>query len=199
MMVDREDPYLIIGLGNPGRDHQGNRHNVGFMVLDRVAEELGRSFSKVKKDALFTRGRYQGRNVILAKPQTYMNRSGKAVSALVDYYQLPLGNLLVAYDDVDLPFANLRLRPAGGAGGQKGLRSIIRSLGSEDFARLRMGIGRPPGRMSVSAYVLQDFTESERKALPTLLDEAAGAVLTFVTEGIDQAMTEFNRTADDES
>lgn len=191
-----ERPFLIVGLGNPGREYSSNRHNVGFMVLDRVAEELGAQFSRMNMDALFTREEIQGTKVILAKPQTYMNHSGGAVRSWMRFYKLPVGRLLVVYDDVDLPFESLRLKPGGGAGGQKGVRSIIDALGTDDFPRLRVGIGRPPGRMPVSAYVLQDFSEQEMEILPGVLEDASQAVLTFVTEGLNQAMTRFNRTAD---
>lgn len=197
-MGQKHEPYLVVGLGNPGREHQGNRHNVGFMVLDQVAKELGIEFRKIKMDALLTRGRFGDEKVFLAKPQTYMNNSGRAVRSLMQFYKLPLDHLLVVYDDVDLPFEALRLRPGGGAGGQKGVRSIIRALGSEEFARLRVGIGRPPGRMSVSSYVLTDFSGQEGEALPFVIDDAAQAVLTFVRDGLDQAMTLFNRMPNDE-
>lgn len=196
-MDEDKRTYLVVGLGNPGQAYRGNRHNVGFMVADRVAENMGLSFSSMERESLVASGRVSGRKIILAKPQTYMNRSGQSVSSLVRFYKLPLDHLLVAYDDVDLPFESLRLRPAGGAGGQKGVKSIIRSLGTEAFARLRVGVGRPPGRMSVSSYVLRDFTEEEREALAYVLDEAAEAVLTFITAGIDQAMTRHNYTPEE--
>ncbi len=193
-MRGKNRPYLIAGLGNPDREYRNNRHNVGFMVLDRVAEELGVTFSKMAMDALIARAQYGKRHLILAKPQTYMNSSGKAVKSLLRHYKLPLKRVLVVYDDVDLPFESLRLRPRGGAGGQKGVESIIEELGTKDFARLRVGVGRPPGKMSVPTYVLKDFSEDERDVLAFVLDEAVQAVLTFIAEGIDQAMTEYNRT-----
>lgn len=185
-------PYLIVGLGNPGREYQQNRHNVGFMVIDRLAQRLGAGFSRLEQKALITKTDHQGRRLILAKPQTYMNLSGKAVGALLRYYKVPLENLMVAYDDVDIPFGTLRLRYAGGAGGQKGMKSIIQQLGTQDFPRLRVGIDRPPGRMAAADYVLQDFSKDEVEMLPQITDEAADAILLFVREGLDAAMNQFN-------
>ena len=185
-------PLIIAGLGNPGREYRHNRHNIGFMVMDALAERLGESFAKMQMDALVTKARYQDQRVILVKPQTYMNRSGRAIRSLVNFYKIPLENLLVAYDDVDLPFDTLRLRSEGGSAGQKGMISIIEQLGTQDFPRLRMGIGRPPGRMSVSTYVLQDFSDAETERLTFVLDDAVQAILSFITAGIEQAMTEHN-------
>ncbi|MBS3752835.1 MAG: aminoacyl-tRNA hydrolase [Anaerolineales bacterium] len=195
IMSEKNRPYLIVGLGNPGPEYHHNRHNLGFMVLDRLAEELGVSFSKMKMEAFFTRARYKGRRVILAKPQTYMNQSGRAVRSLLRFYKIPLERLLVVYDDVDLPLDSLRLRPNGSAGGQKGVKSVIEKLGTKEFARLRVGVGRPPGRMTVSSYVLKDFSPEERDVLPFILGDAVQAVLTFIVEGIHQAMTQYNRTS----
>jgi len=183
---------LIVGLGNPGRKYRRTRHNIGFMAVDRLAERLGAKFSRVRHKALIAEIHYEGKKLILEKPQTYMNRSGEAVSALVRYYTIPLSHLLVVYDDVDLPFGRQRLRPEGGAAGQKGMKSIIQQLGTEAFPRLRLGIGRPPGRMEMAAYVLQNFSAREAEALTFLLDRAADAILSFVQEGVEAAMTRFN-------
>ena len=184
--------YLIAGLGNPGREFQNNRHNVGFMLVNRLAERLGVTFTRMQSKALVTRADYQDKRLILAKPQTYMNLSGQALGALVRFYKVPLGNLLVVYDDVDLPFGVLRLRPSGGSGGQKGMQSIIQTLGTQDFPRLRIGIERPPGRLAAADYVLQDFTKGEVEILPEILDRGVAAVLTFITDGLDEAMNKFN-------
>ena len=189
--------YLIAGLGNPGREYRENRHNIGFMALDRLAVRLGLSYSRLESKALLTKGEHQGRRLLLAKPQTYMNLSGQAVGALLRYYKVPLENLLVIYDDVDLPLGSLRLRPGGGSSGQKGMASIIERLGSQDFPRLRVGIGRPPGRMEAAAYVLEDFSRQEAEVLPEILDRSAEAVLTFTVEGLAAAMNRFNGTLDD--
>jgi PTH1 family peptidyl-tRNA hydrolase len=185
-------PYLVAGLGNPGREYAANRHNIGFMLVDRLAARLGASFSRLESKALVCKAEYQGRRMILAKPQTYMNLSGQAVGGLLNYYKVPLGNLLVAYDDVDLPLGTLRLRPGGGSAGQKGMQSIIERLGSQDFPRLRIGIDRPPGRMDAAAYVLQDFSRQQVEFLTPVLERAVDAVLVFVTQGLEAAMNQFN-------
>ena len=190
-----QSTYLIAGLGNPGRQYRHNRHNVGFMLVDRLAEKLGTSFSRMESKALVTRERYKDVRLILAKPQTFMNSSGQAVGSLVRYYKIPLTNLLVVIDDVDIEPGTLRIRPHGGAGGQKGLASVIKTLGTQDFPRLRLGIGRPPGRMDTADYVLQDFSSSEREMVSPVLDAGADAVLQFVTHGIDAAMNKFNGSA----
>ncbi len=197
-MIGRKKPFLIVGLGNPGREYRNNRHNIGFMVLDQLAGKLDTSFSKMKMNALMTAVRYKGYRIILLKPQTYMNLSGKAVSSFVRFYKLPLENLLAVYDDVDLPFQTLRMRPDGGDAGQKGVRSIIQELGTKDFPRLRVGINRPPGRMSVSSYVLLNFSDQEAEPLPFLLDQAADAILSFVDLGLNQAMTTYNQSPSNE-
>lgn len=184
--------YLIVGLGNPGRQYKTNRHNVGFMLLDQLASRLDTAFSHLESKALVTRADYHGNRVILAKPQTYMNLSGQAVGALVRFYKIPLENLLVAYDDVDLPVGSLRLRPGGGSAGQKGMASILDRLGTQDIPRLRIGIGRPSGRKDAAGYVLQDFSNSEKDVLEDILDRGASAVLTFITDGLVTAMNQFN-------
>lgn len=188
----QQAPFLIVGLGNPGRSYQDNRHNIGFKVVDRLAQRLGTNFGRVESKALVTKVDYQGNRLILAKPQTYMNLSGIAVSPLLRYYQIPRERLLVVYDDVDLPLGSLRLRGGGGAGGQKGMMSIIERLGNEDFPRLRVGIDRPPGRMDAAAYVLQDFSKSENEALDLIFDRAVEAILVFVTQGLSAAMNQYN-------
>ena len=190
--TNQSDLYLVTGLGNRGREFQNNRHNVGFMLVRHLAERLGVSFSRMQSKALVTKGEYKGKRLILAKPQTYMNLSGQAVAPLVRFYKVPLENLLVAYDDVDLPFGLLRLRPSGGSGGQKGMQSIISTLGTEEFPRLRVGIDRPPGRMEASDYVLQDFSKDQVEALAEILDRGVEAVLTFIDEGLDAAMNKYN-------
>jgi len=186
--------YLLIGLGNPGREYQTNRHNFGFMLIDRLAVRLGARGLKVQSKAIVTSANYEDRKLILAKPQTYMNLSGQSIQGLANFYKLPLENLLVAHDDLDIPFGTIRMRPGGGPGGQKGVASTIERLGTKDFARLRLGIGRPPGRMDPAAYVLQNFSRDEAKILSELLDRAADAALEFVMNGLDKAMNKFNGT-----
>lgn len=184
--------FLLVGLGNPGRQYEKTRHNVGFMTMNRLAAHLGENFSKLESKALIAKCTYQEQRLVLAKPQTYMNLSGKAVSSLLRYYKIPLSNLLVAYDDVDLPLGTLRIRPGGGSAGQKGMQSIVEQLGTEDFSRLRLGIGRPPGRMEAADYVLQEFRRDEAEALDLVLDAATQAILTFVSGGLDKAMNLYN-------
>lgn len=188
----RQGPYLIAGLGNPGRRFENNRHNVGFMLLNRLATKLGGKFSQVESKALICKLSYKGERVILIKPQTYMNDSGKSVSSLVRFYRVPLENLLVAYDDVDLPLGTLRMRPGGGSGGQKGMQSIIECLGTDEFPRLRIGTGRPPGKQEAADYVLEDFPDNEAAIRDETLDRAVQAVLTFLDDGLDRAMNRYN-------
>jgi peptidyl-tRNA hydrolase, PTH1 family len=195
--MDNEIPvtppvYLLVGLGNPGRQYAATRHNIGFRLIDRLAEKLEKTFSRVQLRSMVTDARYQGKRVLLAKPQTYMNDSGVAVGALIKFYKIPLTNLLVAHDDVDLPFGTLRLRPGGGSAGQKGVASIQARLGTQDFPRLRIGVGRPPGSKLAAAYVLQNFTPQEIEFLPPVLDHAVEAALTFITDGLEKAMTRYN-------
>jgi peptidyl-tRNA hydrolase, PTH1 family len=190
------DVYLIAGLGNPGREYRFNRHNAGFMLVDRLAGKLDITFGRYESRALVAKGTYHGKRLILVKPQTYMNESGQSIGALVRFYKIDLHHFLVAYDDVDLPFGTLRLRPDGGAAGQKGMHSIQEKLGTDEFPRLRFGIGRPPGRMDAAAYVLQDFSRSEGEILPQTLDRAVEAVFVFVCEGLEKAMNSYNGTAE---
>ncbi|MGD8405634.1 MAG: aminoacyl-tRNA hydrolase [Anaerolineales bacterium] len=187
-----DNTFLIVGLGNPGREYKDNRHNFGFMLIDRLSIRLNARLSRVQAKALVGSVNYEGDKLILAKPQTYMNLSGQSIQGLARFYKLPLENMLVAHDDLDLPFGTVRVRPGGGPGGQKGVASAIERLGTKDFRRLRLGIGRPPGRMDPAAYVLQDFAQSDLALLSEILDHAAEAVLTFVTEGLDSAMNKFN-------
>ncbi len=191
--VDKKsEPFLVVGLGNPGRQYKNTRHNAGFLVVDRLSERLGVQFSRLQFRALVVDGRYQDRKIILAKPQTYMNESGQAVGSLVRFYKITQDNIVVVHDDVDLPFGALRLRPAGGSGGQKGMGSIIERLGTQEFPRLRVGIGRPPGQMLAAAYVLQEFDRDEKQELPGVIDRAVDALLSVVTNGLEKAMNQYN-------
>ncbi len=185
-------PFLIVGLGNPGRQYRDTRHNIGFMVVDRLAASLGAAFSRLQFRALTIDTRYNGRRLILAKPQTYMNESGQAVGSLARFYKIPMENVVVIHDDVDLPFGVLRLRPGGSSAGQKGVESIISRLGTKEFPRLRMGVGRPPGQKMAAAYVLQEFNREEKTDLPMVLDRAVEALQVFVTQGLDAAMNRYN-------
>jgi PTH1 family peptidyl-tRNA hydrolase len=192
METEPQTHYLIAGLGNPGPQYRQTRHNVGFMVVDRLAARLGVTFSRLESKALVTKADYQGKRLVLVKPHTFMNLSGGPISSLARYYKVPQENLLVTYDEVDLPLGTLRLRPGGGSAGHKGMGSIIERLGTQEFPRMRVGISRPPGRMDAAAYVLQDFSASEKDRLNVALDAAVDAILVFVTGGLNAAMNLFN-------
>ncbi len=189
-------PWLVVGLGNPGPTYAGNRHNVGQMVLDVLAREVPGTFTAHKARAAVLDGRLgvgpggaPGPRVVLAKPGSYMNLSGGPVSALVTFYQVPLERLLVVHDELDLPAETLRLKRGGGEGGHNGLKSISQALGSRDYLRLRVGIGRPPGRMDAADYVLRDFSATERPGLAVTLEEAAEAIEDLVADGLEKTQT----------
>jgi peptidyl-tRNA hydrolase, PTH1 family len=184
--------YLIAGFGNPGRDYLNTRHNVGFLVIDRLCRKLDVFLGKLQANALTASFKDSQNRIILAKPQTYMNLSGQSVSGLLHFYKIPTEKLLVIHDDLDLPFGTLRIRPSGGSAGQKGLGSTIERLGSQDFARIRVGIGRPPGRMDAADYVLQPFHNSEQQMLDSVLETASEAAIAFVRDGLEIAMNRFN-------
>ncbi|MBE7435237.1 MAG: aminoacyl-tRNA hydrolase [Anaerolineales bacterium] len=186
------DPYLLIGLGNPGREYKDTRHNIGFMLIDHIAERIGARGMKVQSKAIVTSGLHEEHKLILAKPQTYMNLSGHSVQGLLHFYKIPHSNLLVAHDDLDIPFGTIRIRPTGGPGGQRGMVNTIELLGTKDFPRLRLGIGRPPGRMDPRDYVLQNFSKDELKILPEIISRAADAALEFVMNGLNAAMNKYN-------
>lgn len=191
-MTGNGDRFLIVGLGNPGREYKGHRHNIGFMAVERLGAAWNIPLTRAQGRSLVGLGQFGGQALALAKPQTFMNLSGQAVSSLVRFYKIPLAQLLVLYDDLDLPPGALRLRPAGGAGGHNGMRSIITHLGPE-FPRLRLGIGRPPGRMDPAAFVLQDFTPADQAWVDEVLATAVAAVAAFITEGLEAAMNRYNR------
>jgi peptidyl-tRNA hydrolase, PTH1 family len=187
-----ESSYLLIGLGNPGREYINTRHNLGFMLIDRLTIRLNARGLKMQSNAIVITAQYEERKLILAKPQTYMNLSGQSVQGLAHFYKVPLENLLVAHDDLDVPFGTIRIRPGGGPGGQRGMASTIEKLGTKEFPRLRLGIGRPPGRMDPKAYVLQDFSKEEMKLLPDILDRSTDATFEFILKGLNAAMNKFN-------
>jgi len=184
--------FMIVGLGNPGKDYQKNRHNVGFMAIDKIAQEFGIENKKVKSKAIIMEGKKDNKKIILVKPQTFMNLSGSAVASLVKFFKINPENLIVIHDDLDLPSLSIRLRPGGGAGGQKGISSIIQNLGTQQFNRIRIGIGRPPGRMDPADYVLQNFPKQEEKELPLLFDTVTKAVECILDSSIEIAMNKFN-------
>ncbi|MDR3578286.1 MAG: aminoacyl-tRNA hydrolase [Anaerolineaceae bacterium] len=184
--------YLLVGLGNPGREYRANRHNLGFMTVDQLSQSLSVRLSRVQSKALIGIGALEQHKVVLAKPQTFMNLSGQAVSALLRFYKIPLERLLVIHDELDLPLGTLRLRPGGGSAGNRGLASIIELLGTQEFPRLRIGIGHPPGQMSGADYVLQNFPPAEQEMLDLVLKRAVEAAQVFVKSGLETAMNQYN-------
>jgi PTH1 family peptidyl-tRNA hydrolase len=198
-LMTEQERWLIVGLGNPGRRYAHNRHNVGFHCLDRLASAHRLTFDQRQKRARLALGQIHGRPVVLLKPQTFMNESGRAVAPVARFYKVPLERLLVIFDDLDLPQGTVRIRPKGGSGGHKGMRSIIAQLGrttqsAQDFPRVRVGIGRPPGRTDPAAYVLQNFSADEQPLMTEIYDWVVRTVECWLTEGIDVAMTRFNRS-----
>ena len=187
-----DDRWLIAGLGNPGAEYAGNRHNCGFMVADVLAARIGARFRRDRSRAVVAAGRLAGFPVTLAKPQTYMNLSGGPVVSLRSFYKLLADQIVVIHDELDLPFDTIRLKLGGGDGGHNGLRSVTAALGTRDYFRVRVGIGRPPGRMDAADYVLHDFSAAERKLLPLVLEQAADAVETLLRHGLAAAQNEFH-------
>ena len=193
-----ELPWLVVGLGNPGADYAKNRHNAGAMVVDALAAFLRERFSGHRSSAdvaevrLPPTGGQPGPRLVLAKPRTYMNVSGGPVAGLTRFFRLPPEQVLVVHDELDLPFGTLRLKRGGGEGGHNGLRSVSQSLGSRDYCRLRIGIGRPPGRMDPADFVLRDFSAAERKELELMLVDASDAVLAVARDGWERAQNEVN-------
>ena len=188
--------HLIVGLGNPGNKYQHTRHNVGWEVLEELVLRYELGSGRTEKRALTWNGQIAGQRVKLVKPMTFMNRSGEAIRPLLDYYQLSIDDLLVIHDDLDTPFGIIKLRKSGGHGGQNGLRSVIQHVSSKDFARLRFGIGRPPGKMQAVDYVLQPFKGDDDELAEELTRRSADAVETWLREGIESAMSAFNGDAE---
>ena len=187
-----DDRWIIAGLGNPGPEYAGNRHNVGHMVVDLLAERMGGRFKAHRTRNEVADGRLAGVPVTLAKPRTYMNTSGGPVAALTSFYKVPPERLVVVHDELDIPFGAIRLKLGGGDNGHNGLRSITRALGTNDYYRVRFGIGRPPGRMDAATFVLRDFSAAERKELPLLIDRCADAVETLLSKGMAAAQNAFH-------
>ncbi|WP_328676972.1 aminoacyl-tRNA hydrolase [Streptomyces sp. NBC_00322] len=196
-MSDANAPWLVVGLGNPGPDYAANRHNVGFMVADLLAERVGGTFKRAQKaQAQVLEGRIGppglgSRRVILAKPMSYMNLSGGPVTSLRDFYKVPLANIVAVHDELDIDYGMLRLKLGGGDNGHNGLKSMTKAMGP-DYHRVRFGIGRPPGRMQVADFVLKDFSSAERKELGYFVDRAADAVECLVIDGLERAQSTYN-------
>jgi peptidyl-tRNA hydrolase, PTH1 family len=197
--VNAPATWLVVGLGNPGPTYAGNRHNVGAMVLDVLAGRLGGRFKSHKNRAAVLEGRLgvlaggaPGPRAVLAKPSSYMNESGGPVSSLAQFYKVGPDALVVVHDEIDIPYGELRLKLGGGEGGHNGLRSISRSLGTRDYLRVRVGVGRPPGRMDPADFVLRDFSGTERKELGVLLEEAADATEQLLHDGLAAAQNRWH-------
>ena len=184
-------PTLVVGLGNPGPQYVGNRHNIGFLVADELADRMGGKF-KHKSGADLLEGRLAGQRVALIKPRTYMNLSGGPVAGALRFFKAPLDRLVVVHDELDLPYGALRLKLGGGENGHNGLRAISKSLSSRDYHRVRFGIGRPPGRMDPADFVLRDFSAAERKELVFTIDRCADAVEALVSKGLEAAQNIFH-------
>ncbi|MDR7081307.1 PTH1 family peptidyl-tRNA hydrolase [Arthrobacter ginsengisoli] len=188
------DTWLIVGLGNPGAEYAHNRHNVGQMVLDELASRIGSGFKSHKSRAQVLEGRFGigGPRVVLAKPLSYMNVSGGPVSALARFYDVEPGHVIAVHDEIDIPFNTVKLKFGGGEGGHNGLRDISKAFATKDYLRVRVGVGRPPGRMDTADFVLKDFSGPEKKELPFLIDTAADAVEALVRVGLLAAQQEFH-------
>jgi PTH1 family peptidyl-tRNA hydrolase len=185
-------PTLVVGLGNPGPRYEGNRHNVGFLVADELAHRMGGKFKGHRSVADVLEGRLAGARVALVKPRVFMNLSGGPVAGAVRFFKVPLENLVVVHDELDLPYGAVRLKLGGGENGHNGLRSVTKSLGSRDYHRVRFGIGRPPGRMDPADFVLRDFSATERKELAFAVDRCADAVEALVSMGLEAAQNVFH-------
>lgn len=187
-----DQPWLVVGLGNPGPVYAGNRHNAGFLVADLLADRVGGSFKTHKSRASVVEGRLAGHRVVLAKPMTYMNDSGGPVAGLRDFFKVEPDHIVVVHDELEIPYGWLRLKAGGGDAGHNGLKSITRSIGTNEYLRVRFGIGRPPGRMDTASYVLKDFSSVERKELDLNVDRAADAVEAILTSGLVAAQSAYN-------
>jgi peptidyl-tRNA hydrolase, PTH1 family len=195
--MSEDAPWLVVGLGNPGREYAGNRHNVGFMVAELLARRVGAKFGKAKRSAAeMAEGRlgFGGPKLVLVKPLTFMNLSGAPVVSLAQFFKVPVENVLAVHDELDVPYGQVRVKRGGGEGGHNGLRSMSKSLGSKEYARVRFGIGRPPGRQDPADYVLSDFAGVERKELDFLVDRAADVVEAVVLEGVEWAQNKYHGT-----
>jgi PTH1 family peptidyl-tRNA hydrolase len=190
------DPvWLVVGLGNPGPSYAGNRHNAGFLVLDELGTRVGAKFKAHKGRADVIEARLAGVRAVLAKPKCYMNESGGPAASLRDFYKIPVERIVVVHDELDIPFDRVRLKRGGGDNGHNGLRSVSSALGSRDYLRVRVGIGRPPGRQDPADFVLKDFSSVERKELPFLVDRAADAVEALLTGTLEAVQNTFHADA----
>ena len=189
------DRHLVVGLGNPGDKYARTRHNVGVMVIEKLLERSSASFKSHKSGCLIAETQVAGERVVLARPTTYMNDSGRPVRELTRWYKTPSEHLIVVHDELDLPFSEVRVKSDGGTAGHNGLGSIVSHLGTKGFTRVRVGIGRPPGRKEAVGHVLNEFSSSERKELPEILERAADVVEEVLSAGVERAMNVYNTKA----
>lgn len=187
-----QEPYLIVGLGNPGTEYRLTRHNFGFMVLDALAEHWNAKLKRIKFRAIIAEDRFDGKKLVLAKPLTYMNESGRSVAPLLRYFKVPVENMLVIHDDLDLPLGTLRIRPTGSTAGQRGMESITKMIGTQDFPRMRLGINRPPGQMDPKDYVLKNFLPNEEELKKIVIQQAIEAIECYLSDGLTAAMNRYN-------
>ncbi|WP_101835679.1 aminoacyl-tRNA hydrolase [Frankia canadensis] len=187
-----DGPWLVVGLGNPGPNYAGNRHNAGFMVVDLLAERAGSRLKSHRSRADVAEVRLAGARAVLARPLSFMNLSGGPVGAVRTFYKIDVSRIVVVHDELDIPFGAVRLKRGGGDNGHNGLRSISSALGSRDYLRVRVGIGRPPGRMDPADFVLRDFGTTERRELPLLLEHAADSVEMLITDGLEPAQNRYH-------
>ncbi len=186
-----KQPFFIVGLGNPGRKYARTRHNIGFLCLDHISDEMGIVLDQRQYKALVGRGRCRRHSIVAIKPMTYMNHSGKAVAPLAKEHDIAVDQIIVIHDDLDLPFSRLRVRPNGSSGGHRGVQSIIDRLGSDQFIRIRIGIGRPNGQDPVD-YVLEEFSEHQSPLLLPIAEEVLQILVTIMDQGVQAAMNDFN-------
>jgi PTH1 family peptidyl-tRNA hydrolase len=193
------DWSMIVGLGNPGREYENTRHNIGWFALDALAKRYNLRYDQSKHKAIYATGEMHGKRVLLVKPQTYMNLSGESIQPLAKFYKVPPSRILVVNDDMDIELGKLRLRAKGSAGGQKGLANILQRMGTQEIARVRIGIGRPPGRMPARAWVLMKFHGDDMITSAIMADRTADAIETWLVSGIEIAMNHHNTASADDS
>ncbi len=188
-----ENLFIIAGLGNPGSRYENTRHNMGFETVDYISYKYKIKVSKVKFKAVIGDGEIEGERVMLVKPQTYMNSSGESVREIIDWYKIPLENIIIVYDDIDLPLGKIRIRPGGSAGTHNGMRSVIYQIQSDNFPRVRIGVGRPPEGWELVDYVLGRFNEDDRKIVSESVKKASEAVASIIKSGVEAAMNTYNK------
>ena len=187
--------FLIVGLGNPGTEYAATRHNIGFDMVTYLSDKYGIALRSKEGKAIVGKGVIEGQKVMLVQPQTYMNLSGESVRALMDYYKLTTDEIVIIYDDISMPVGQVRIRPKGSAGGHNGIKSIIAHLGTQEFPRVRIGVGEKPARMDLADYVLGHFPKEEAETMTTAFKDGAAAVVDMMTEGVEAAMNHFNGAA----